>query len=85
MARPIFDEVMTEKVHIRLDNKEMEAIDAICAHEGRQRSDVVRLCVSLALRIYPSFSSFTEIINTDLAGLARKVLEGQKKKKKKRR
>jgi len=37
--------------------------------------------MSLGLRIYPSFSSFAEIINTDLVGIARKILESQKGRK----
>jgi len=79
MSKPKMDqEAMVDKVWVRLDPAEMGPIDAICAREGRKRSDVVRLFVGLGLRLYPSFSSFTEIINLDLAGLAKRVLATQK-------
>jgi hypothetical protein len=74
----IYDEPMVDKVHVRLDAKDAEAVDAIATREGRRGGDVVRQLVSVGLRIYPNFSSFAEIINTDLVGIARKILEGQK-------
>jgi len=74
----IYDEPMINKIHVRLDSKDAEAVDAIATREGRRNGDVVRQLMSLGLRIYPSFSSFAEIINTDLVGIARKILESQK-------
>ncbi|HMD96915.1 MAG TPA: hypothetical protein VKM93_06230 [Terriglobia bacterium] len=77
----IYDEPMVDKVHVRLDGKDAEAVDAISAREGRRGGEVVRQLVSLGLRVYPSFGSFAEIINTDLVGIARKILQSQKSPK----
>jgi hypothetical protein len=77
----IYDEPMIDKVHVRLDAKDAEAVDAISTREGRRSGDVVRQFVSLGLRIYPSFGSFAEIINTDLVGIARRILGSQKSQK----
>ena len=82
MSRPrIYDEPMIDKIHVRLDAKDAEAVDAISTREGRRGGDVVRHLMSLGLRIYPSFSSLAEIINTDLVGIARRILQGQKSQK----
>jgi len=81
MRARIYDEPMIDKIHVRLDAKDAEAVEAISTREGRRGGDVVRQLVSVGLRIYPSFSSFAEIINTDLVGIARKILESQKSRK----
>jgi len=77
----IYDEPMIDKVHVRLDGKDAEAVDAISVREGRRGGEVVRQLVSVGLRIYPNFGSFAEIINTDLVGIARRLLESQKSQK----
>jgi hypothetical protein len=77
----IYDEPMIDKIHVRLDTKDAEAVDAISTREGRRGGDVVRQLVSVGLRIYPSFASFAEIINTDLLGIARKILQSQRGQK----
>jgi len=74
----IYDEPMVDKVHVRLEPNDAQAVNVICTREGRRFSDTVRQLVSVGLRIYPSFSSFAEIINTDLAGIARKILENER-------
>ena len=76
----LYDEAMVDKVHVRLDSDDARAVEAIATREGRRSSDTVRQLVSLGLRVYPSFNSFAEIINTDLAGIARKILESQEAK-----
>ncbi|MGO9273680.1 MAG: hypothetical protein ACLQOO_26160 [Terriglobia bacterium] len=72
---------MIDKIHVRLDVNDAEAVGAISTREGRRSGDVVRQLVAVGLRIYPSFGSFAEIINSDLVGIARKILGSQKAKK----